>query len=281
VGCYVHESGAPGSPAVVFLHAAGVSGRMWREQMRHLSGFHCLAPDFPGFGRSNQLPWKSRTDAADRVADLIKTRIPAQRAHVVGLSLGASVAHTLVARHPDLVDRVVIDGCGILRWWGNGLFLLGIAATSPFLRTRPVMEAISRAIGFDAEGQADLRAASRRAFLRAFADAFKTPITREEMTAQCANLLVAGEDETLVRRSNAAQASLMPHAEARFAPGLGHGWLAKKPDLHVQMVEAWLTGQELPSELEPEGTPSPSAVAQMRHASSVRGPARAKHRPAH
>jgi pimeloyl-ACP methyl ester carboxylesterase len=55
-GWYVHESGALGSPAVVFLHGAGVSGRMWREQMRHLSGFYCLAPDFPGFGRSNRLP---------------------------------------------------------------------------------------------------------------------------------------------------------------------------------------------------------------------------------
>ncbi len=50
----------------------------------------------------------------------------------------------------------------------------------------------------------------------------------------------------------------MPHAVARFAPGLGHGWLARNTELHVRMVEAWLTGAELPSELVPE-TPSPAA----------------------
>lgn len=41
---HVHESGDPGSPAVVFLHGAGASGLMWREHMAALPGFHCLAP---------------------------------------------------------------------------------------------------------------------------------------------------------------------------------------------------------------------------------------------
>ena len=39
-GMYVHESGTPGSPAVVFLHGAGASGRMWREHQAKLAGFH-------------------------------------------------------------------------------------------------------------------------------------------------------------------------------------------------------------------------------------------------
>lgn len=85
-GMYVHESGTPGSPAVVFLHGAGGSGRMWREHMATLAGFHCLAPDLPGFGRSNRLAPASRIETASLVAELIETRVPARRAHVVGLS---------------------------------------------------------------------------------------------------------------------------------------------------------------------------------------------------
>ena len=61
VWIYVHESGTPGSPAVVFLHGAGASGRMWREHIARLTGFRCLAPDLPGFGRSNHLSCLSRT----------------------------------------------------------------------------------------------------------------------------------------------------------------------------------------------------------------------------
>jgi pimeloyl-ACP methyl ester carboxylesterase len=104
VGMFVHESGTPGSPAVVFLHGAGASGRMWREHLAKLSGFHCLAPDLPGFGRSNQLPSLSRTVTADLVAELIAARVPARRAHVVGLSWGGGLVHTLLDRHPRLVD---------------------------------------------------------------------------------------------------------------------------------------------------------------------------------
>jgi pimeloyl-ACP methyl ester carboxylesterase len=47
-GMYVHESGTPGSPVVVFLHGAGGSGRMWHDHMATLAGFHRPAPDLPG-----------------------------------------------------------------------------------------------------------------------------------------------------------------------------------------------------------------------------------------
>jgi hypothetical protein len=46
----------------------------------------------------------------------------------------------------------------------------------------------------------------------------------------------------------------MPDAHARFAPGRGHGWLAGAPELHVRMVQAWISGQELPAELAAETT---------------------------
>jgi hypothetical protein len=114
----------------------------------------------------------------------------------------------------------------------------------------------------DEAGRADLRASSRRAFRRAFVEGFRSGVSRAEIAARCPTLLVAGEGETVVRQSNAAQAALMPHAVARFAPGLGHGWVAQRMEVHVSMVESWLTGQELPAELALE-PPSPSAVKRM------------------
>jgi pimeloyl-ACP methyl ester carboxylesterase len=81
---HVHESGTPGSPAIVFLHGVGNSGGMWASHRAGLTGYHCLAPDLPGFGRSNRVPWRSRIHTAELVADLIAHRVPARRAHVVG-----------------------------------------------------------------------------------------------------------------------------------------------------------------------------------------------------
>jgi pimeloyl-ACP methyl ester carboxylesterase len=263
-GMYVHESGARGSPAVVFLHGAGASGLMWREHMTRLANrFHCLAPDLPGFGRSNRAAPESLVQTADRVAELIKTRIPARRAHIVGLSWGGGVAHTLLRRHPDLVDRAVIDGAGVLSWWAGPLVRVGVTMVSPFLHTRPVIALFGGIIGMDAQGRADLRASSRRAFWRSFMEGFKkTRPSRAEILARSPTLLVAGEKEVVIRPSNAALAALMPNAVARFSPGVAHGWLARRMELHVRMVEAWLTGWELPTELMPE-TPSPTAVRRL------------------
>jgi pimeloyl-ACP methyl ester carboxylesterase len=257
IGMHVRESGSPSFPALVFLHGVGNSGAMWATHMARLEGFHCLAPDLPGFGLSNKQPWTSRNDVTDRVAELIRGRVPERRAHVVGLSLGGSIAHTLLARHPEVVDRMVIDGCGALPWWGTPLIKAAVAALSPFLHTSPVVGVMGNAFGLDEDTRADMRAAEPRAFRKGFADANDTRISRDEVMAVCPTLLVAGENETKppVRASNAALAELMPNAQARYVPGHGHGWLGQVPELHVRMVDAWINELELPSELLAETTP--------------------------
>ena len=83
----------------------------------------------------------------------------------------------------------------------------------------------------------------------------RRPHLRQEVSAPCPTLLVAGEREAkAVRAANAALAALLPNAAARFAPGRGHGWLAVEPELHCRMVAVWITGQELPVELPIETT---------------------------
>ena len=256
---FVRETGGPGSTTVVFLHGVGASGGMWAEHMRLRAGHHCMAPDLPGHGRSNHVPWISLNDTAEQVARLIENRVPSGRVHVVGLSLGGAVVHTLLARRPELIDRAIIDGAGVLPAWWTGPMTLGVAGVSPFIHRKLLIGMVHRALGgkpSDLESfAADMQAASPRAFRRAFADANGGTISMEEVRAPCPILLVAGEREPqAVRVSNAALADLMPNAVARFAPGLGHGWLAKAPELHRHMVEAWICGQELPSELPRETT---------------------------
>jgi pimeloyl-ACP methyl ester carboxylesterase len=212
---------------------------------------------------SNRLRWTSSADAADYIAYLIARRIPAGHAHVVGISLGGAVAHTLLARHADVLDRVIIDGAGILPWWGNGPYLLFIAAIAPFLHTQAVIGALSRSVGRMPESdQAELRVASRLAFLKSLADARGTRASRTEVRATCPTLLVAGEKEAAVRRSNAALAAVMPRAVARYVAGLGHGWLGTRLELHLDMVETWLRTEESAAGLAVEG-PSPAAVSAL------------------
>jgi pimeloyl-ACP methyl ester carboxylesterase len=257
---YIHESGAPGAPAVVFIHGGGPSAAMWRDHMDRLaSEFHCLAPDLPGFGRSNRLAPISLKQTADLVAELIAARVPARRAHVVGLSYGGSVVFALLDRHPEVLNRVVIDGACVLPQRTDPLILAAITVVSPIVNTQ-LAEAFLGLIGLRDLGVA-LRSASPAAFRRSWSEGYTAPISRAALEAGCPALLVAGEQEH-ARASNAAVAALMPHATARLVPGLGHAWFIRRRQLHVRMVEAWLNGEALPAELQLE-PPSPSAGARV------------------
>lgn len=105
----------------------------------------------------------------------------------------------------------------------------------------------------------DLRLASTRDFRRAVADANSNRITGQKINAQCSALLVAGGDLPGTRPTNAALAALMPTVEASCVSQVGHGWVGQEPDLHQRILEAWITGSNLPREFEPETTPWPKA----------------------
>jgi pimeloyl-ACP methyl ester carboxylesterase len=263
----VHETRARGSPTILFLHGVGNTGAMWREVMASLTDFHCLAPDLPGHGASRGIGWRSRRDTAERMAAVIEAQATGGRAHVVGLSLGASVAIELLATRPDLLNRVIVDGCSALPSRLAGPMKLGVAAISPFLRFENVARLIGRAFGAASgpgldEFVAQIRAVDAVSFRHAFADANDVRSTPGLLSAPCPTLFVAGERELAhVRASNRLLAAWMPTAEAHMVPGAGHGWGATQhQELYRAMVRAWLAAQPLPAGLALETGERPSVA---------------------
>jgi pimeloyl-ACP methyl ester carboxylesterase len=109
----VLEAGDPGNPALVLVHDFLVSRLEFDDLIAPLAArFHVLAPDLPGFGESEK-PSAARyaygiEAFAEAIADLIAA-FGVGRAHVVGHSMGAAVAITLAAEHPELVQRLVLE----------------------------------------------------------------------------------------------------------------------------------------------------------------------------
>lgn len=109
----VVEAGAGNGPAVVLVHAFLMSHLSFDDIIDPLAErFHVIAPDLPGFGESEK-PNPTRytygiESAAEAIADLIAA-FGVGRAHVIGHSMGAAVALTLACRHPELVQRVVLE----------------------------------------------------------------------------------------------------------------------------------------------------------------------------
>jgi pimeloyl-ACP methyl ester carboxylesterase len=258
---HVREAGPPDAPAIVFLHGVGVHGGMWHDHMAALPDYHCLAPDLPGHGRSRSIPWTSRAETAASVARIIEA-LPGGRAHLVGLSLGGSVALELLATRSGLLDHVVLDGCGVVASRWAPAAKLAFAALSPFVRFGVTGRLLAGALGMrDPTERAELfeqvRQVDPGSFRRAFAQAQDVRISPSLLAARCPTLIVSGARElAAMHTSSRLLAARMRHAEAMVMPGAGHGWAARHPDVHVAMIRAWLEDRPLPRELVPEPEPA-------------------------
>lgn len=96
---------------LVFLHGLFGRGRNFTTIAKGLQpDYRSLLVDLPNHGRS---PWTEDFDyieTADAVAEEISSGIAAQGpVDVLGHSMGGKVAMILALRHPDLVDRLVVE----------------------------------------------------------------------------------------------------------------------------------------------------------------------------
>ncbi len=117
---YAHTGGQPfdlAKPAVVLIHGAGMDHTVWSLQSRYLAhhGRSVLAVDLPGHGRSGGVPLVSIAELADWIVALLDA-VGAEKAALVGHSMGALVALDTASRHAARVEA---------------LALLGVAETMP------------------------------------------------------------------------------------------------------------------------------------------------------
>jgi pimeloyl-ACP methyl ester carboxylesterase len=103
-------SGTIDAPAIVLVHGAVVTRKMWLRQLRGLSDtYFVIAVDLPGHGALSHIPF-TFSAAVQTLVDVIE-RETRGRALVVGLSLGGYVAMELARRHPEFVTGLVLSGC--------------------------------------------------------------------------------------------------------------------------------------------------------------------------
>lgn len=252
---YVHESGSVDRPTVLLLHGNGTNGTMWKFHLGRLREFHCLAPDYAGFGRSRDQEWTSIDHTIILLVELIRKHAREGKVHVVGTSLGGILAIKLLGEIPGLLDRVIVDGAGVLPLPGLFFMNIGLRLLQPFLHTDFVIKAMSRTLVKISEEdyeefREDMLSVTPSAFTRSNIQAINVRQPRGLNVAKCRVLFVAGEnDSKSTLRSNAILAELMPNASNRVVLGVGHGWMREEPELHIRMVEAWLKHKPLPSEL--------------------------------
>ena len=70
---FYREAGPKTAPTILLLHGYPTSSHMFRNLLRDLSDdYHLLAPDYPGFGRSEQPPMSEFDYTFDNMSKIVE-----------------------------------------------------------------------------------------------------------------------------------------------------------------------------------------------------------------
>lgn len=231
------------SPAVLLLHGLGANGSSWTLQFDSLNraGFRPIAPDMPGFGDS---PYDGKGWSISRVAAVLAGFIQEFNivpSHVVGISMGGTIAQQLTMDFPKWVRKLVlVNTFSVLRPKKlNGWFYflqrfvlvhsLGLPTQAKFVAGRIFPredQEVLRDLLIENISKADPRA--YRAAMRSLGLFNSSKRLSEIMTP---TLVVTGEHDTTVPLENQRLlAERITGAQHVVIPGAGHAVTVDHPE---------------------------------------------------
>ncbi|MCS7178794.1 MAG: alpha/beta hydrolase [Anaerolineae bacterium] len=251
--CLHYEEVNPaGAPPVLLLHGLGSVGADWQFQFAPLAGagYRVLAPDLRGFGRSSAPSEVSIQVMAQDMA-LFLEKMEAIPAHIVGLSLGGTVALQLALDHPEMVRRLVlVNTLARLHFpsLSNRLYFLARAILSRFLGPEKQAAMVARRL-FPHPHQQDLRERIIRRISQTNPCAYRSAmrsLLRFDVTARLGELrmpvlvVTGAEDTTIPLPIQQALAQGIPGARHVVVEKSGHGIIADNPDVFNRILLEFL-----------------------------------------
>jgi haloalkane dehalogenase len=110
------DTGGDGDP-VVFLHGEPTWSYLWRKVIPPVrdAGFRCIAPDLPGFGRSDKptdVGWYSYDRHVDVMTGFFE-QLDLRDVTLVVHDWGGIIGLRVAVEHPDRIARLVITDTGL------------------------------------------------------------------------------------------------------------------------------------------------------------------------
>ena len=110
---FYREAGSPDAPTILLLHGFPTSSHMFRNLMAELSdSYHLLAPDYPGFGNSDQPSMEDYDYTFDNLAGTVEGFLDAlgvTKYSIYLMDYGAPVGFRIAAKYPERVDTLIIQ----------------------------------------------------------------------------------------------------------------------------------------------------------------------------
>jgi pimeloyl-ACP methyl ester carboxylesterase len=126
VDIFYREAGQTDKPTLVLLHGYPTSSHMYRNLINDLSDqYHLIAPDYPGYGNSEQPPMSDFEYTFENFAKIVSqllSDLNIQKYSLYLMDYGAPVGFRIASSHPEKVQSLIIqNGCayeeGLEAFW--------------------------------------------------------------------------------------------------------------------------------------------------------------------
>jgi pimeloyl-ACP methyl ester carboxylesterase len=105
---FYREAGAPNAPKLLLLHGFPSASHMFRDLIPLLADrFHIVAPDLPGFGKSDKPGDRNTFDRIAAVIDRFTEVIGFDRYAVYVFDYGAPTGLRLALKHPERITAII------------------------------------------------------------------------------------------------------------------------------------------------------------------------------
>jgi pimeloyl-ACP methyl ester carboxylesterase len=261
----------PGKPAILLLHAAGVSAASWYANFDPLSRhFQVLAVDTPGDAGKSELhdPTPS-VEAYNRWILELLDHFDLSGAVLCGHSIGAFIATRFALAHPSSVEKLILLAPAAtfedFKWYVRlGLKMGGKAGTGPKAETILRLQAHESFV-LDPDFVALMSAVRDYCSVRMI---FPHRLSDEELTGlRVPTLVLFPEDEIIYDPARAAERAraLLPGATIEIVPQCGHTINMEQPAAVNRRIIEFCVGnqrQENGGEREDEPTRTKRACTQ-------------------
>ncbi|PBJ10168.1 alpha/beta fold hydrolase [Flavobacterium sp. ACN6] len=126
VDIFYREAGNKENPTLLLLHGYPTSSHMFRNLITDLSDkYHLIAPDYPGYGRSEQPPIAEFKYTFENIASIMTSllkELDIQKYSLYLMDYGAPIGFRIALENPEKVDSLIIqNGCayeeGLEAFW--------------------------------------------------------------------------------------------------------------------------------------------------------------------
>lgn len=222
---------------IVFVHALGSSARAWQPQVAALAERHkVLAPDLPGHGDTPG-PF-GLEPAAFAIAELIAAE--PEPVHLVGISVGATVAMLAALDDPARVANLVLSGAtahapgvalqrNLMRLMPTGM--ITAVMSGMYAGGRPELKA---------QAKADLRTAGKQAFMTGLAELGALDLRPRLADLEIPTLVLCGTKDKENLKPAEQLAATIPAARLDLIPDAGHIWNLQFPDLFTAKLTEFI-----------------------------------------